>query len=1549
MKRFLLLSILFCIGIIQGIAQQTFTYTDANGVKWTCEQKWGQDANGNYGYRDTVTITKVENYGEEVVMPETVENGGATYVIGSLGGELFMGDKTLKKITLAPSVTTLESQCFKECTSLTTIGNTQDVTSVGYNCFYKCSNLIYIDLTACKTIDWFAFYDCYNLESVKLAVCKSIAQDVFCNCTKLKSINISSCETLGVSTFHACTSLQEVDLSNCSKLEEGCFESCILLRTIGSTAKLISIPGSSFYGCSSLETIDLSNCKSVGQSAFYGCKKLKGVNLSKCTYIGSNAFSSCESIENVDLSSVTNIEYAAFSNCYSLKSVVWPSKLTVIPQSTFAFATELTDIDLSKVTSIENEAFNGCKYLSTVNLPVCKKIGNNAFANDSLLKEIKVPVCTKLGYGAFMGCQKLETVDLPVCDSIADGTYYEDYNYGYKRIYQGAFSNCTSLKSINLPICKYIGSYAFANDSTITEINTPACDSISNYAFYNCKSIKNISFPLCQKIGYQTFSGCSAIETISLPVCEAIHAEAFNNCKNLKEVDLPKCKSIGDHAFESCTSLTKINLPLCEIIYIEGFANCSALETVVLPACTTIGDGFHNSYSNDFAGAFSNCSSLKSISLPVCKSIGTYAFANDSLLYNIDISKVESIGSFAFSKCPALEECALPETVKTIGTNAFDGNTILTITATTPPTYKQEEDISSTQPVGDMVMVKVPTTSVETYRSADGWKNIKRRIFGIDDIFDYDITTNAVATTSGIVSVIGEDNLQKVVSLKVKGSINGYDILVMRNKMDNLHYLDLADANVVANDNGYQYYEGASLPYDNVIGQKAFYKLNKLVTVKLPNTVRIIQRSAFADCQGLKSVELPKELIRIEDGYNDWTGNNSIPGGAFQECSNLQNVMFNDKLTYIGSQSFQYCSSLKDLNLPCDLDTIEVSAFENCNSLNDIILPAKLKTISANAFENCRNLTHVEFPPSLKSIGASAFRYSGLKDISLPGLENISDNAFYSCGELKEVKVPSTLRGIGQSAFEDCNDIEKVYSYTVEPINIGQNTFSCFDVATLYVPEQAKYNYYWETKWSQFKEIKTFNEPYSFFYVNKKYTLSEGARYDGCPNIEIGAEGEIGVEGSTMQDAGDIHIKGDGKDAGSLIASGNVNANNIYFDITINANRWYFFSFPFDIKRSDIQMKGSFVWRTYNGELRAQGNSGWTNLPASEEWLHRGQGYIFQASVSGTLTIKVDKSKFGNLIGETIQNKLQKHDASNSYDASWNFTGNPFTSYYDMNDLGYNAPITYWDENAYSYVAVRPGDDDYVFHPFQAFFVQKPQGVDAMEFNPDHRQGKPDDDGNQSMKAKRSSAITRGIDAKRMFINMKLSNGTNEDKTRIVFNEDKSEKYELDCDAAKFENGTEVVELYSIGSDNTRYAINERPKGDVKLGFKTTQKGTFTLGVERMDLPMILKDNLMNVTFDLSSGDYSFTSEKGTFNDRFTLTTSGTATGIADIMQQTGVSIIPIQGGINIKGLDGTKTVHIYSLNGTLLAEISNDGFVSLAQNVYVVKCEAYKAKLMVR
>ena len=114
------------------------------------------------------------------------------------------------------------------------------------------------------------------------------------------------------------------------------------------------------------------------------------------------------------------------------------------------------------------------------------------------------------------------------------------------------------------------------------------------------------------------------------------------------------------------------------------------------------------------------------------------------------------------------------------------------------------------------------------------------------------IEATAQATTSGIQKAIPQDKLRSVVSLKVKGSINSYDIMIMRNKMDNLHYLDLSEVDVVANP--YEYYTGYC-SQDSVLGPHSFADLSKLLTVKLPNSVKYIN-CAFANCWNLKSVVL---------------------------------------------------------------------------------------------------------------------------------------------------------------------------------------------------------------------------------------------------------------------------------------------------------------------------------------------------------------------------------------------------------------------------------------------------------------------------------------------------------------------------------------------------------------------------------------------------------------------------------------------------------------------------------------------------------------------
>ena len=753
---------------------------------------------------------------------------------------------------------------------------------------------------------------------------------------------------------------------------------------------------------------------------------------------------------------------------------------------------------------------------------------------------------------------------------------------------------------------------------------------------------------------------------------------------------------------------------------------------------------------------------------------------------------------------------------------------------------------------------------------------------------------------SGLEQAIGATNMKKVVSLKATGTVNGYDIFMIRTKMTNLQNLDLTDADIVAN--GFAYYEKNSTT-DNVVGNYSFYKLDNLVTLKLPKNAVTIGGHAMASCSSLESVDFPKSLKNIES-Y------------SFYGCSKLDNVILPDGLESIGNSGYY-----------------------------------------SNSFADCRNLKTIQFPPSLKYIGGSAFDdCSSLEKISLPGLDRIDQNAFSGCTSLKEVRIPSTLQNIGDGAFSGCWNLADIYTYTVEPISIGQNTFgeTTYKSARLWMPTQSYANYYYQTQWGQFDNdnYRWFDEPYEYMYINKDYTLSDAnsasgdkGRFDGNPDIDVNPGGGLIVDGDKDQTAGDIHLKADASNWATIIAKANVDAKRIFIDITIEANRWHFFCFPFDIKRSNIKCDGNFVFRYYDGKVRAEkGKGGWTDLPATEEYLKAGKGYIFQASASCTLSIMIEKEKFGKLPNVKFDCNLEANASTNEQDASWNFVGNPFTSFFDLNDMGYNAPVTRW--NGSGYEAVRPGDDDYIFHPYEAFFVQRPTGSSSIEFDPEHRMTQIGSNNRKTENAKK--ALKRQLNPERLLVNLAVSDGKNTDKTRVVFNQTKSNKYEMDCDAAKFESSTSTVQLYSIEAQGGKMAINERPQGSVQLGFTAKADGDYTISAERMDQPVLLKDNLMNITYDLSNGDYSFSSEAGTFDNRFMLLIDGGATGIADIAKEAGVNIMPSTNGINLTGVDG-KTVNVYSLSGALFATRTENGFLNLSKGVYIVEVGKMKAKVMVK
>ncbi|MBQ8613802.1 MAG: DUF4214 domain-containing protein, partial [Ruminiclostridium sp.] len=97
------------------------------------------------------------------------------------------------------------------------------------------------------------------------------------------------------------------------------------------------------------------------------------------------------------------------------------------------------------------------------------------------------------------------------------------------------------------------------------------------------------------------------------------------------------------------------------------------------------------------------------------------------------------------------------------------------------------------------------------------------------------------------------------------------------------------------------------------IGRYAFYSINMLESVTIPDTVTLIDEWAFYRCKNLKTVKLGKGVKRIE--YN-----------AFGHCYSLTELKLNKGLEYVGWQSF-FASGLVKVSIPKSLTYIDESAF----------------------------------------------------------------------------------------------------------------------------------------------------------------------------------------------------------------------------------------------------------------------------------------------------------------------------------------------------------------------------------------------------------------------------------------------------------------------------------------------------------------------------------------------------------------------------------------------------------------------------------------------
>ena len=250
-------------------------------------------------------------------------------------------------------------------------------------------------------------------------------------------------------------------------------------------------------------------------------------------------------------------------------------------------------------------------------------------------------------------------------------------------------------------------------------------------------------------------------------------------------------------------------------------------------------------------------------------------------------------------------------------------------------------------------------------------------------------------------------------------------------------------------------------------GYKAFENCTRLESITLPLSLTGDASEMFSGCKSLKTVEFAEGATKIPDGLfkNGSIASFICPESiveigeyAFENCSNLKEVKFSDKLEIIGEGAFYNCGKIQEIELPKSLKEMKNGyangAFSNCSSLKKINIPKSLKEgnlafkgcsllneiewedgitkIPDGLFKNCAGLENVKIPDTVTEIGRYAFENcDNLEDVVLSEkMEILDEGAFYDCDKIQEIELPKSLKemknGYANGVFSNCSSLKKI-------------------------------------------------------------------------------------------------------------------------------------------------------------------------------------------------------------------------------------------------------------------------------------------------------------------------------------------------------------------------------------------------------------------------------------------------------------------------------------------------------------------------------------------
>ena len=459
------------------------------------------------------------------------------------------------------------------------------------------------------------------------------------------------------------------------------------------------------------------------------------------------------------------------------------------------------------------------------------------------------------------------------------------------------------------------------------------------------------------------------------------------------------------------------------------------------------------------------------------KVIGEDAFS-DAEIYEVELPEtLEIIEDFAFWNT-ALYTVVIPQNVSHIGVGAFSGGRFTE--------YKVEDNNKTYQAYRGSLytslseLIAFPTMA-EFYIHPHTSTIAPYAFISALNLKDIEIDTN--------VEFISEGAFIESVEIEGRGRVDHYAFY----GCENLTSVDVGDSQMSVSINAFEETPWFNNQPDGVIcfreGRMAYmykgvapekielkpgvYSINEgafagqknLKEIVIPQTVGIIELSAFDGCTSLENIVVHEDdsTYKSIDGMlysNDETRFYLCPEGktgsvslsiktkfiedyAFKSCEKLTDIKLFYGITVIGEGAFVGCSGIKELKLPTSVENAGAATFFDCSSLEDIVIPEGSTAFTDVDFFGtrwldlqpegvlylCNNalgykgdpteITELTFKEGTIAVAEDAFfGFELLNKVTFPDtLKKIGDYAFATCPSLKEVSIPAGIKSVGVQSF----------------------------------------------------------------------------------------------------------------------------------------------------------------------------------------------------------------------------------------------------------------------------------------------------------------------------------------------------------------------------------------------------------------------------------------------------------------------------------------------------------------------------------------------------